>query len=67
MQTFDQHLLDLLRANKISLETALAAASNPADFQTKLELEGGPPAASAAAVADEKPLAPYEIESDDRF
>ena len=29
MQTFDQHLLDLLRANKISVETALAAASQP--------------------------------------
>src|SRR5512134_803830 len=41
MQTFDQHLLDLLRANKISVETALAAASNPTDFQTKLDLEGG--------------------------
>jgi twitching motility protein PilT len=40
MQTFDQHLLDLLKANKISTETALAAASNPADFQTKLQLEG---------------------------
>ena len=40
MQTFDQHLLDLLRANKISVETALAAASNPTDFQTKLALEG---------------------------
>ena len=33
MQTFDQHLLDLLRANKISVETALAAASNPTDFR----------------------------------
>ncbi len=40
MQTFDQHLLDLLKANKISTETALAAASNPTDFQTKLQLEG---------------------------
>ena len=40
MQTFDQHLLDLLKANKITTETALAAASNPTDFQTKLELEG---------------------------
>jgi len=66
MQTFDQHLLDLLRANKISLETALAAASNPADFQTRLELEGGSPAPSAP-VADEKRLEPYEIDSDDRF
>jgi len=40
MQTFDQHLLDLLHANKLSLETALAAATNPTDLQTQLELEG---------------------------
>ncbi len=65
MQSFDQHLLDLLRANKISVETSLAAASNPTDFKTKLELEG------AATPSDdepgEKPLERYEIEADDRF
>ena len=44
MQTFDQHLLDLLKANKISTETALAAASNPVDFQTRLQLDGDEPA-----------------------
>jgi twitching motility protein PilT len=35
MQTFDQHLLDLVRANKVSVETALSAASNPTDFRTR--------------------------------
>ncbi len=40
MQTFDQHLLDLYRANKISVEVARAAASNPRDFATQLALEG---------------------------
>jgi twitching motility protein PilT len=40
MQTFDQHLLDLYLANKIRLETASDAASNPRDFATKLALEG---------------------------
>jgi len=64
MQTFDQHLLDLLRANKISVETALAAATNRADFQTKLALEGTAP---ESEVTDEKPLQNYEIESDVRF
>jgi twitching motility protein PilT len=64
MQTFDQHLLDLLRANKISVETALAAASNPTDFRTKLALEGGDPDAS---VTTEKVLGPMELESDERF
>jgi twitching motility protein PilT len=64
MQTFDQHLLDLLRANKISVETAMAAASNPTDFKTKLALEGGDPDASATV---EKVAGPMELESDERF
>jgi twitching motility protein PilT len=65
MQTFDQHLFDLVRANKISVETALAAASNATDFQTKLSLEGAvdvddPP-------IEEPPLERLEIEPDERF
>jgi twitching motility protein PilT len=40
MQTFDQHLLSLYQANKIRLETASDAASNPRDFATRLALEG---------------------------
>src|SRR5512145_2615379 len=64
MQTFDQHLLDLLRANKISVETALAAASNPTDFRTKLALEGSDP--DAAATPD-RISGPMELESDERF
>jgi twitching motility protein PilT len=43
MQTFDQHLMDLYRANKISLQTARAAATNLADFETALTLEGEAP------------------------
>jgi twitching motility protein PilT len=64
MQTFDQHLLDLLRANKVSIETALAAASNPTDFQTRLEMEGG---LSHDPTDDEKPEDPFEVDSDERF
>jgi twitching motility protein PilT len=64
MQSFDQHLLDLLRANKVSVETALAAASNPTDFQTKLEMEGLFP---DSGVVDQKPEVPFEIEPDGRF
>ena len=64
MQTFDQHLLDLLRANKISFRTALSAASNPTDFQTRLEMEGG---FREMAEADPKPDVPFEIEPDGRF
>jgi len=64
MQTFDQHLLDLLKANKVSVETALAAASNPTDFQTKLSLEGHESVEEPNA---EKSMEPFEIESDGRF
>jgi twitching motility protein PilT len=64
MQTFDQHLLDLVHASKISIETALAAASNPTDFKTKLALEGADP---EVAADPERPHAPLEIESDERF
>ena len=64
MQSFDQHLLDLLRANKISVEVALNAASNPADFQTKLEMEGD---FSEVQEVDQKPAVPFEIEPDGRF
>jgi len=65
MQTFDQHLFDLVRANKISVETALAAASNPTDFQTKLSLEGAVDVGGSSI--EEPPLERLEIESDERF
>jgi twitching motility protein PilT len=65
MQTFDQHLLDLLRANKISVETALAAASNPTDFQTKLALEGD--VGTDLQGDDAKGSSPFELDSDGRF
>ena len=63
MQTFDQHLVDLLRANKISVETALSAASNPTDLQTKLALEG----AVAEEETESRPSGPLELDSDSRF
>jgi twitching motility protein PilT len=64
MQTFDQHVLDLLRANKISIETALAAATNPDDFRTRLALDGP---TSDGDGQDEKGPDPFEIDSDERF
>ena len=36
MQTFDQHLTELYRANVIDLETAKAAAVSAADFERNL-------------------------------
>jgi twitching motility protein PilT len=63
MQTFDQHLLDLYQANKISLETAQAAASNPRDFATQLALEG----ASQEIESASSPELQVEIREDERF
>ena len=39
MQSFDQHLRILYKAKKITMETALAAATNPADFERNLSFE----------------------------
>ena len=66
MQSFDQHLLDLLRANKISHDAALAAASNPVDFQTKLEMEGSyeEPEEAEEAKPEESP---FDVDADERF
>jgi twitching motility protein PilT len=39
MQTFDQHLGDLVKARKVTLETAKLAATNPADLERSIMLE----------------------------
>ena len=39
MQSFDQHLTDLYRANIITLQTAVQAATNPSDFERALHFE----------------------------
>ena len=35
-QTFDQHLMDLVHQDLVTFETAMMAASNPADFELKM-------------------------------
>jgi twitching motility protein PilT len=39
-QTFDQHLADLYKGDKISLAVAKSAATNPSDFERSLHLDG---------------------------
>ncbi len=39
MQTFDQHLMDLYTSEQITLETAKAAATSPADFERNLQYQ----------------------------
>ncbi|MBI1967842.1 MAG: PilT/PilU family type 4a pilus ATPase [Gemmatimonadetes bacterium] len=36
MQTFDQHLMDLVSEGIVTYETAMAASSNPADFELQM-------------------------------
>jgi twitching motility protein PilT len=36
MQTFDQHLMDLVSDGLVSYETALTASTNPADFELQM-------------------------------
>ncbi|MHB2034062.1 MAG: type IV pili twitching motility protein PilT, partial [Gemmatimonadaceae bacterium] len=40
MQTFDQHLADLVRGKEVLFETAMAASTNPSDFELKLRMFG---------------------------
>src|SRR6266436_5766454 len=58
MQTFDQHLMDLVADDVVTYETALAASSNPSDFQLQVKTlrrrsrVAPAPAAASAAGAD---------------
>jgi twitching motility protein PilT len=66
MQTFDQHLMDLVSDGTVTYDTALAASSNPADFELQMrtlrrrtmsqvapaEVPGEEPAESEAPAAD---------------
>jgi twitching motility protein PilT len=38
MQTFDQHLADLVQEGTVTFETAMAAATNPSDFALKMRM-----------------------------
>ncbi len=38
MQTFDQHLADLVRSDEVTFEVALAAATKPSDFELTMNM-----------------------------
>src|SRR5471030_360100 len=38
MQTFDQHLSDLVQSGEVTFDTAMAAATNPSDFVLKMNM-----------------------------
>lgn len=60
-QTFDQHLMDLVKSNTVEFEIAKAAANNPADFDLKMNMftdpsasrPGGAGAGGTSNLADE--------------
>jgi twitching motility protein PilT len=40
MQTFDQHLQDLVTSGEVTFDVAMAAATNPSDFELKMRMFG---------------------------
>jgi Tfp pilus assembly ATPase PilU len=46
MQTFDQHLVDLVNADVVSFEIAKAATTRPADFELQMKMLNSGPEAS---------------------
>lgn len=42
-QTFDQHLMDLVKSGEVEFEVAKAAANNPSDFDLQMNMLGGGP------------------------
>ena len=39
-QTFDQHLMELVKSGEVDFEVAKAAANNPSDFDLKMNMFG---------------------------
>ena len=48
MQTFDQHLTELVQSDEIDFETAKAAATNPADFELQFRMGRNRPTPTTA-------------------
>jgi len=55
MQTFDQHLADLVQSGEVTFDTAMAAATNPSDFELKMRM--------FRRVSSAAPKTPPEMES----
>jgi twitching motility protein PilT len=58
MQTFDQHLMELVNTGAVTFETAKAAASNPSDFELKLRTFGTTGGKGKAPVQPAQPVPP---------
>src|SRR6185369_17200757 len=59
MQTFDQHLSDLVSDGTVTFETAMAAATNPSDFELKMRMfQRVGPKSTEASTSGEVPAMP---------
>jgi len=64
MQTFDQHLSDLVQEGQVTFEVALAAATRPSDFQLKMQtFRRRSTTVKASDVPDEPPKADQGFQS----
>jgi hypothetical protein len=52
MQTFDQHLSDLVQSGEVEFEVALAAATKPSDFELKMRTFRRRSTTTRKAIAD---------------
>jgi twitching motility protein PilT len=52
-QSFDQHLMDLVREDVVDFKLAKAAANNPADFDLKMNLISDPRATGDGSLIDD--------------
>ena len=62
MQTFDQHLTDLVQEGIVTFDTAMSAATNPSDFELKMRMfrrdVSSAPSAAAPVTAAAAPANP---------
>jgi len=61
MQTFDQHLEELVTNGTVEYAVALAASTRPSDFQLKMQMFKRPSTASGSQRAVEPPSAPEPL------
>lgn len=52
MQTFDQHLVELVRRGEVEFKVALASSTDPAEFELMMRTGDGSPAGNRAAPGD---------------
>ncbi len=65
MQTFDQHLADLVQADLVEFEVAAAAAAKPSDFESKMKTFRRRPTTKRKGAKDAPDAAPIDSTLDD--